>query len=240
MELAKRQKVSASMTDSRANLSVSGIFQLVEDAVTELMGELKIDGLTAKREYNAVWVFVKNRIKFLKSVAWNEEIVIRSFVSAKSRASISIDVTVKNKTGDICAYARVLLCALDLQSGRIRKVDTVGVGEQVAVAVPEFDVRFAKIPDTDLPEAASVQVGYTSIDFSRHTNNKAYVRFILDTYSVSQLESKRIEEMEVIYVNQSYENDVLTIRKGSFGTKDIVVLQCGDKVVVKSEILFAS
>ena len=46
--------------------------------------------------------------------------------------------------------------------------------------------------------------------------------------------------MEVIYVNQSYENDVLTIRKGSFGTKDIVVLQCGDKVVDKSEILFAS
>ena len=59
MKLIKHQKVSSAITDSMANLSVIGMFQITEEAVTELTGELNIDGITAKREYNAVWVFTK-------------------------------------------------------------------------------------------------------------------------------------------------------------------------------------
>jgi len=62
MKLIKHQKVSSAITDSMAILSVIGIFQIVEEAVTELMGELNIDGITAKRGYNAVWVYTKNKV----------------------------------------------------------------------------------------------------------------------------------------------------------------------------------
>ena len=44
--------------------------------------------------------------------------------------------------------------------------------------------------------------------------------------------------MEVLYRNQSFENDVLTIRRGSFGEKDFFVLQKDDKVIVNGEIVF--
>ena len=64
MELIKTQKVSASMLDSNNRLSVVSSFCIVEDAVTEFMGGLKIDGPTVKRKYNAFWVFVKTHIKF--------------------------------------------------------------------------------------------------------------------------------------------------------------------------------
>ena len=42
------------MTDPLANLSVIGCFQIAEETVTELMGKLKIDGITVKKAYNAV------------------------------------------------------------------------------------------------------------------------------------------------------------------------------------------
>ncbi len=58
MKLIKKKKVGASITDSMANLSVIGMFQTVEDAVTELLGELKVDNMTVKKEYNTVWVFM--------------------------------------------------------------------------------------------------------------------------------------------------------------------------------------
>lgn len=44
--MVKNQKVGASMTDPQANLSVIGSFQIVEDAVTGLLGELGLDNIT--------------------------------------------------------------------------------------------------------------------------------------------------------------------------------------------------
>lgn len=53
MELTKTDRVNSYITDPLANLSVIGTFQIAVYAVTELMGSLKIDGLTVKKEYNA-------------------------------------------------------------------------------------------------------------------------------------------------------------------------------------------
>ena len=48
-EADKKAKVGASHTDSQANLSVIGIFQIEEDAIAELFGELHIDNITMKK-----------------------------------------------------------------------------------------------------------------------------------------------------------------------------------------------
>ncbi len=72
------------MCDGKATLSPLAAFQLVEDAVTELLGQLHIDGVTAMREYGATWVFVKTVIRFFQRPSWPEGLEIRSFVSARS------------------------------------------------------------------------------------------------------------------------------------------------------------
>ena len=66
MLYTKQSYVPASMCDAETKLSTIAVFQVVEDAVTELMGNLHIDGITAMREYDAMWVFVKNCIRIVK------------------------------------------------------------------------------------------------------------------------------------------------------------------------------
>ncbi len=237
MKFIKHQKVAASLTDFNANLSVLGVFRIVEDALTEFMGELKIDGLTAKRVYNAVWVFAKTRIKFLKNIEWNDEYTLTCFFSRISNATVDIDVAIKNSADELCAYSRTELCALDLETGRIRKVSTVGVDDKMQAEAPLTDISFTKVDAENLPVAKQVKIGYPNIDYAVHTNNKEYVRFMLSTYSVSEMGSHPIREMQVMYVNQSYEGDVLTVRKGSYGVRDIFVIEKEDKIIVKSEIL---
>lgn len=237
MKLIKHQKISSTITDSTANLSVIGIFQITEEAVTELMGELNIDGITAKREYNAVWVFTKNKVKIVQNIAWNEECTVICFISKITHASLCIDIGIKNKLDELCSYSRVELCALDLQSGRIRKVSTVGVDDGMMAETPMADISFTRFDAEDLPETDQVKVRYANIDFAGHTNNKEYIRFMLNTYSVREMETRPVREMEVVYINQSYENDILTVRKGSFQDKDIISVQKEDKIIVKSEIV---
>ncbi len=237
MKSIKHQKVAASLTDYNANLSPLGAFGIVEDAITEFMGDYKVDGLTAKRVYNAVWVFAKTKIKFLKNIAWNNEYAVVCFFSKISNAIIDIDVGIKNADDELCVYARTELCALDLDSGRIRKVSTVGIGDGFQTETPLTDISFAKIDTENLPAEEQVKIRYTNIDYAVHTNNKEYVRFMLNTYSVSEMDDRPIREMEVVFANQSYEGDVLTVHKGRFSDKDIFAIQKDGKDIVKCEIL---
>ncbi len=238
MKLTKELKVSASMSDAYEGLSVIGCFSAVQDAITELMGELKIDGLTAKRKYNAFWVFVKNKVKFFKKVQWNEKFKVVCFISSKSLAKLNFDVYTTNLNNQPVFYARVEGCALDIDTQRIRKVSTVGVDDSITPEQPIMDVEFSKFDYDNLPALEQVKIRSTNIDMSHHTNNLEYLRFILNTYSVSELAQKPIKEIEVIYANQSFENDLLDVLKLSTPKKDAIILQKENKPVIKCEILF--
>lgn len=238
MKLIKNQKVNASATDSLANLSVIGIFQTVEDAVTELFGKLGIDNIIMKEKHNAIWVFTKSRIRKLKNIAWNEDFETVSFVSSVTRATINVDIAIKNTSKELCAYSRVELRALDLETGKIRKLSTMNIEEKIQTEESETQIEFTKFNPTELQDIDQVRVNYTCIDLSRHTNNIEYIRFMLNTYSLCELEANPIKEMEVVYANQSFENDLLTIQKCELDGKDIFVLQKDDMVIVRSEIVF--
>ena len=237
MKLIKNDKVRAGMTDPAANLSVIGFFQIAEETVTELMGELKIDGITSKKEYGAVWVITKSKLKIFSNIAWNEPYTVMGFISRITRVSINIDVEIKNESGELCGCLREELCALDLQSGKVRKVSTVGVDDSITAKTPEADMSFSKFDAENLPEAEKVEVKYSSIDYAGHTNNKEYIRFILNTYSVRELEARPVKEMDIIYINQSFENDILTILKNSGEDRDIIAIQKDGEFIVKSEIV---
>ncbi len=236
MKLLKSQKVPSSLSDSNAELSVMGVFQVVEDAITEFMGDLKIDGITAKKVYNAIWVYSKTKIKFLKNIGWNQEYKVCCGISKVSNVTMDIDVGIKNTRDELCYYAKTELCALDMASGRIRKVSSVGVDESMKSEALS-DISFTKIDAKDLPVEEEIKVRFTNIDYASHTNNKEYVRFMLNTYSVAELNESSIREMEIVFANQSYENDVLTIRKGSCCNKDIFAIQKDGADIVKCEII---
>lgn len=60
-EIDKARQTGIHLTNTSANLSVIGAFQIVEDAITEMMGNLNLDGETCVPKYNAMWIFAKNR-----------------------------------------------------------------------------------------------------------------------------------------------------------------------------------
>lgn len=238
MKLVKEQKVSASMLGSNESLSTIGTFQIIENALTELTGKLKIDGITVKEQYNAFWVFAKTRVKFFKKILWNESLTVTCFISSKSLARIHFDIEAKNSLGEFIFYARIEACALDIASQRIRKLSTVGVSEDMLPEQETMDINFSKFDYETLPLVEQVKIRSTNIDMSHHTNNLEYLRFIMNTYSVKELETRAVCEMEVVYMNQSFENDVLDVLKGCYENKDIIVLQKEDKPIVKCEIIF--
>lgn len=238
MIFEKRQVVNSSMSDTMGELSIIGSFQIVQDAITELMGQLKIDGFTAKEKYNAIWVYTKTRIKFFNKIKWNKNISVSCYISYISLVKMNLDVEVKDDFGQVIFHSRTEICALDLDTARIRKVSTVGVTQDMQECCAPIEINFAKFTDCDMPIVEQVRVRSTNIDFFHHTNNLEYIRLILNTYTVHELENKAIKEIEIAYVNQSFENDLLNVKKSSFADKDLIIIEKDDKIIVKCEILY--
>ena len=239
MAFNKNQKVSISMVSTDGNLSTVGSFQIIQDAVTELAGMLKIDGGTLRDKYNALWVFTKTRAKFVKKVGWNKDIAIISYISFISNAKIHINVVIKDDKGEVALFSKTEMCALDIETQRIRKTSTVGVEASMLESIDgAIETEFTKFTEIDLPTVDRVKVKSTNIDFSHHTNNSEYIRLVMDTYSVEKIESKAIKEFEITYANQSFENDILDIKKASFDGIDLVVIEKNEQPVVKCEIVF--
>ncbi|MCH5152185.1 MAG: hypothetical protein J1F65_05985 [Clostridiales bacterium] len=236
MIYTKQQMVGSYMIGADVNLSVIGLFGLVESAITEGMGVLKIDGLTIKREYNAFWVFTKNRIKIFGKAPWGEVLTVQSFISNVSIAKLDVDTVLKKSDGSVIAYSRCEMCPLDAATGRIKRTSAVGVNETIVAEKPLMNIAFEKFDDGDLPLVDSVTVRSTNVDYSNHCNNVEYLRFILNTYTVAELINKPIKEIEVNYVNQSYEGDTLSVYKTTGDNRDLLSLKKNDQTVIKCVI----
>lgn len=238
MELEKNLSVSLSLIGSDGYLSVVGAAQLVQDAITELLWLHKLDAMTVKHKYNAIWLFVKTRIKFAKRIECMERFTVTAFASYVSLAKVHVDVRIKNSDGDDVICARTELCALDIEKQTIRRLPTIGVDDTLLSNRPAVSgLEFTKSIDVELQPAGSVNVMSTNIDVSHHTNNVEYVRLIMNTFSVDELENLNAKEMTLIYSGQSFENDVLTVKKSALDNVRIVSLEKEGRTVIKCEIV---
>ena len=210
MKYVINKTIDGSMTDFQMNLSVVSMFHIIEDAVTNLMHLLKIDGVIAKEKYGAYWVFVKKKIEILENVKWADLITVESFVSSFSSAKLSIDVMIKTND-EIKIYAKILLCALDLATNKIKKVSEVGVDSSFETHQSLISIDYDKIEIENETFIESVPVKFTSIDFCHHVHNVEYVRFIMNTYNQQNMEKQQLKSIQMNYLHQSFEKEILDI-----------------------------
>ena len=209
----KQTYVTGSMCDGKLQLSVLAADEIVENAVTELMGDLGIDGIVAKEKYNAMWVIVKNNMCFIRRPAWREKFTVYCYISKHSTVKLNVDTIVKAEGGEMLLKSRLELAAIDLETGKIRKAETVGFTEDMENPVETEGLEFSRFPKETGELTESVIVRSTSLDYCYHTNNIEYVRFVLNTYGIEQFKQHEPKQVEIHYGNQSFEGEKLDINK---------------------------
>ncbi len=211
MKLVKQGSLGASLCDADVKLSVPGAFRMVEDLVTEMMGELHIDGVTCMREYGAMWVFVRNHMELKKDLYWREKYSAECYISSFSLLKLYIDTVLKNAAGEIILFSRLELCAVDLRTMKIRKCETVGVGPDTPPETPECDCAFSRERYARETLLETLKVRSSDIDYCHHTNNISYVQYLVNQQSVGFMLKHPVRMMEVQYAGQTHEGDTLTV-----------------------------
>ena len=231
MRLIKKDRLAASSCGADVKLSVEGAFRIVEDMVTELMGDQHIDGVTCMREYGGMWVFVRNRIEMPQPLAWMDEYTATSYISSFSKIRLYIDTVLQKADGSIALKSRLELCAVDLETGKIRKSDSVGVGEKTPAEEPMFEIAYTKEKPVRGDLIDEITVRSADIDYCHHTNNVAYVRYFVNQIDVDDLIGNPVKTIEVQYAAQTHEGDRLSMYRCDSENEAYVIEKDGGKVV---------
>ena len=231
MRLVKTGRLAASSCGADVRLSVEGAFRIVEDMVTELMGDQHIDGVTCMREYGGMWVFVRNRIEMPQPLAWMDKYTATSYISSFSKIRLYIDTVRQKEDGSIALRSRLELCAVDLETGKIRKSESVGVGEKTPAEDALFDIAYTKEKPVRGDLIDEITVRSADIDYCHHTNNIAYVHYFVNQIGVDDLIEHPVKAIEVQYTAQTHEGDRLSVYRCSSENEAYVIEKDGSKVV---------
>lgn len=231
MKLVKTDRLAASSCGADVKLSVEGAFRIVEDMVTELMGDQHIDGVTCMREYGAMWVFVRNRIEMPQPLAWMDEYTVTSYISSISKIRLYIDTVIRKTDGSIALKSRLELCAVDLETGKIRRSESVGVGEKTPAEEPMFEIAYSREKPVRGDLIDEIRVRAADIDYCHHTNNVAYVHFFMNQIAVDDLTERPVKAIEVQYAAQTFEGDSLSVYRCSSENEAYLIEKDGARAV---------
>ena len=172
-----------------------------------------VDDFTLLENDNAMWVVSKTKIKINKLPLWNEEVTVRTWPMGAEGVRCNRCYQIK-KGDEVLINAISEWVIIDATSRTLRKVETTSYPTDVDwIQEKSIEERFRRFKDDfteeDLIYKRLVRSG--DIDVTHHTNNVTYITMLLDTFSVKELEAKQWEDVEVSYLNESFEGEMLSI-----------------------------
>ena len=101
-------------------------------------------------------------------------------------------------------------CVIDLDTRKIRKIETVDYPEDMEAEEAIFNDPYQVLKDEfSEDDYVYTQKVYSSdIDYSRHTNNVSYVRYLINTLPCKFFENNRVTDVEIHYIAETKEGQI--------------------------------
>ena len=214
-EYKRKFFIGYSNCDRKVNLSVLNSLYLIQDMMTEYFGFIKSDNIILKSENNAIWVLAKRNVHFNKYPKWRDLIEGTVFTTGIKPIRVETEAQFKDKDNNVLFYANQETCVIDLTDRKIRKINTVNYPTGVQIKEGINKEKYLRL-NTEFTEADKVyeqKIHSTDIDFSYHTNNVSYVKYILNSLNSDFIDSHKITDFEIHYINESKEGQKLSIYK---------------------------
>ncbi|MBR5329436.1 MAG: hypothetical protein IKV45_04440 [Firmicutes bacterium] len=234
MKLEKTMRIPVSGCDHRAVASVPYIVSLFMDAATEHSEEMGI-GKEAMDKTGLFWIAVRTKVTLHRLPKRMDEVTVTTWPEAPGRIRCNRYYTISEQ-GETLVEGKNEWAIIDLKSGRPQKLSTLypeGLEHLPDVVCEEPFTRFSD-DFSEAEEVATYRVRSTDIDFGQHMNNVAYIRALFGTFTCKELDEMNMDGLEVMYKAQSYEGDVLTIRRreGEGSTDYAMIRENGDVAVI--------
>lgn len=188
---------------------------LIQNNTTRFFEVLGSDNLVLKVKSNAIWVVTKTKINFIKYPAWRDKVKLISYITNQSKIRVDVETKLEDEDKNILFVAKQEFCPIDLETRRIRKIDTIEFPKNLEMKEATYNIEFQKLIHNFEENEKQYQRNVYAIDtdFSHHTNNVKYLEFIANTLDSELLDNNEITDLEIHYIAESIENQLLDVYK---------------------------
>ena len=215
-EYKNKYRISYTQVDQNTKLSLVEAFYLIQNMMTEYFESFKSDNIRIKKYNKAIWVLSKTKVHFNKYPIWKDVIKGRSYTTKVKPVRIETETSFKDDKKDETLFlARQETCLIDLETRKIRKLETVNYPDNMETEKSEIQEQYLRLNEefTSKDFKYEQKIYSTDIDYSRHTNNVAYVKYISNTLSCDFFDKYEISDFEIHFINESKEGETLQIYK---------------------------
>ena len=204
--------VQSSQVNAQGRMSIAGMFDLFMDLASSHAEKLDVgfDAMHARRAY---WVAARTRVHIYERPRLMEPVSARTWPGTPGAVKCDRFYTV-TRNGTVLVEGRTEWVGQNIDTGRVMKVGDFGY----PLTMEHRPERVCQGPFTrfrEQPDPANLCRTYTvssrDIDMGRHMNNVAYIRLLMDTFTVAELEAMDIAEVEVSYAMACREGERLSI-----------------------------
>ena len=239
-EYNKEYKISYSEVDQDLKLGVYESFNLAQDTVTDYFESFGGDNIVVKNKDNAVWVVSKAKVHFNKFPSWRDVIKGRCYTTKIKPIRVEVETAFKNIDDEVLFVTNQESCVLDLETRKIRKVNTVSYPEDMEIEQSLTQDGYLKL-DVEFTEddfAYEQKIYSQDIDYSRHVNNAIYVRYIMNALSCDFFNKNKITDFEIHYINESKEGQILKIYKKEENKNISFLIKDCEKEIIRANLIF--
>lgn len=228
--ISSKRKIYYSNCDLNAELSISGAVSMIQDNIAELFLQMGCDNIYLN-SLGAMWIFVKNQLKFYEKICWNDDILVKTYPIKASRVKCVLETVFVDSNKKILAVSKMDCCILNKETFKIEPIANYPFDfNEVIPSAKEFKIEEERL---ELTEGLTKTIKSDMIDYSNHVNNSEYLRFVIQTFSTNELKKLRFNELQINYLGQALEGDKITIYSGNSNSQSSFCIKSKDKEILK-------
>lgn len=213
-KISKKYKITFNDIDFRKKLKLSTIFNYFQE-VGDIHSQHTGGAATVlQQEYGLTWVLTRIRVDIERYPIWNEEVILQTWLHKPKKYQIERDFIVKDLRGNIIIKAISNWVVFDINERKMKSIDFFKTDFCEYIDEKAIDCDFRKIKNVeDVDIVYKRLIGCSDIDANKHLNNSKYIDFIMDCFSIEELERYCTKSIQVDYLNEALPGDTITLFK---------------------------
>ena len=200
--------------DSDGLIGLCGCMKYFQDGHTYFMHSIGKGNDVIPEQYGAAWIYTQCHVKIYKKIGYDAPLFLQQWIQPYHRPLLlNLDTSIA-QNGEQVACGRIETCVFDLNRQLPRRLSSIefpdGISEEVKNTIPAF-LGLEKNAE-GMEEQYQKIVRVSDLDKSRHMNNLRYVEMFQDAYDSIFWFNLQPREMEIRFITQCREGEVLSIR----------------------------
>ncbi len=194
--------VASYESDFTGHLALHSLFDRFQEIAGHHATSLGV-GFTRLREAGVAWMLSRVKVEIRELPRWGETVTLRTWPKGVDRLFALRDFRLSSKTGDVLVLATTCWLLVDLDKGRPRRIESLGVD----LEFPRAEHAIREVPDKiAVPPGVSIAyekaITVSELDVNEHVNNAQYVRWVVDCYTAAELHSGHVVSIQMNYLDQ--------------------------------------